>query len=268
MKKIAASILSLSILGISYSDELILKKKGSATYIQKEEFMVAEGENIVGPIFILPVANINGLVIEGNDISVAGYVIEGNNRDWKDVLKGRIVSIEGEGRFIRGEVVNIKDNRIMIDTRKGFVVTTLPEFPSRLSSSQKWRELFSPRITLKISAKKAETKRFTLRYPVTGLNWNINYILSIKNNEKRLEGYIQIVNNTPMDLENINVKLIDKRKVLKELHETTLPAFSRKKVLFYKGDFPASTSIPDGIVSVYRDGVFMGIKRIVNGNLK
>lgn len=271
MKKLLTSFtLASAIVTGSFANELLLKKEGLSTYIQEEEFMVAEGENVIGPVFLLPIAKLQGLVVEGKDLKVKSYVIEGDNKNWRDALKGQVVSVEGEGRFLRGEVVNIKDDRIMLNTRKGFVVTTLPKFPSKLSSSLKWQELFSPKVTFKVTAKEAKTEKFILRYPVSGINWEINYILRKENGKAKLKGFIRLINNTPLSIGNVSLKLIENNKVIKELPETTLPAFSKKEILFLESDFPPKSKkqLPDGNVAIYEDGLFKGFKKLKNGKLE
>ncbi len=268
MKRVVLGILAAAT--VSYANELLIQKTGYSTYIQEEEFMVAEGENVIGPVVLLPIAKLSGLVIEGESLKVESFVIEGDNKNWKDALKGQIVSIEGEGRFIRGEVVEITDNRIMVDTKKGYVVTTLPKFPSKLSSSQNWQELFSPKITFKISAKEAKTEKFKLRYPVSGINWQANYILKKENGKEILQGYLTLLNKTPLSLRNLSVKLYENGKIIKEIKETTLPGFSKKEILFVKDQLKNInlSSLPSGNVSVYEDGIFKGFKKLEDGSIK
>ncbi len=267
MKKVLIGLLCASTV---FANELFLKKEGLSTYVQEEEFMVAEGENVIGPVFLLPIAKLQGLEIQGKDLKIKSYVIEGDNKNWKDALKGQIVSVEGEGRFLRGEVVNITDDRIMLNTRKGFVVTTLPKFPSKLSSPLKWQELFSPKVTFKVTAKEAKTEKFILRYPVQGINWQINYVLRRENGKAIIKGFIRLVNNTPLSLRNINVKLLEKGRIFKELPETVLPAFSKKEILFLEDSFPPKkkSTLPDGIVSIYENGLFKGFRMLKDGKIR
>ncbi len=268
MKRFLVGILAAATL--SYGNELLIQKTGYSTYIQEEEFMVAEGENVIGPVVLLPIAKLSGLVIESNDLKIDSFIIEGDNKNWKDALKGQVVSIEGEGRFIRGEVVEIEDNHIMIDTKKGYVVTTLPKFPSKLSSSQSWQELFSPKITFKIHAKEAKTKIFKLRYPVTGINWQASYVLKKENGKEILQGYLTLLNRTPLSLRNLDIKLYDNGHIIKEIKDTALPGFSKKEILFLKDELKNInlSSLPSGEVSVYQEGIFKGFKKLEDGSIK
>ncbi len=270
MKRVLIGLAVISTASLSFANELLLKKEGLSTYVQEEEFMVAEGENVIGPVFLLPIAKLQGLAIQGKDLKIKSYIIEGDNKNWKDALKGQVVSVEGEGRFLRGEVVNINDNRIMLNTRKGFVVTTLPKFPSKLSSSLKWQELFSPKVTFKVTAKEAKTEKFLLRYPVQGINWQVNYVLKKENGKATLEGFIRLINNTPLSLRNVNVKLLEKGKVVKELPETVLPAFSKKEILFLEDTYPPKSQklLPDGSVAIYENGFFKGFKMLKDGKIR
>ena len=266
MRKVLAGLLCLT--SFAFSNELLLKEKGLSTYIQEEEFMVAEGENVIGPITLLPVAITEGLVIKNDKLNIKNLIIEGNNKDWKDVLKGQVISIEGEGRFIRGEVVEIKNQQIMLDTKKGYVVTTLPKFPSKLSSHLNWNELFSPKITFKVSAKEAKTEKFRLVYPVRGLNWKSGYILEIENGKKILTGYISLINKTPLYIKNVDIKLVKGNKTVKVLKNSSIPPFSKKKFLFLQkslSNVNVEGLIP-GKVAVYKNGVFQYFKDV--GNIK
>ncbi|RMD45267.1 MAG: hypothetical protein D6831_03690, partial [Aquificota bacterium] len=256
MRKVLAGFLSF--ISFVFANELILKEEGLSTYIQEEEFMVAEGENVIGPITLLPIAITEGLVIKNDELNIKNLVLEGNNKDWKDVLKGQVISVEGEGRFIRGEVVEIKGQQIMLDTKKGYVVTTLPKFPSKLSSHLNWSELFSPKITFKVSAKEAKTEKFRLVYPVKGLRWKSSYILEIENGRKILTGYISLINDTPLYIKNVDIKLVKENKTVKVLKNSSIPPFSKKKIQFLKKgltDVNVKGLIP-GKVAVYKNGIF------------
>ncbi len=268
MKRILVGV--LSVFGLGFADEILLQQKGYSTYIQEEEFMVAEGENVIGPVFLLPIAQLKGVSIKGENLKVKSFLIEGDNRNWIDVLKGQLVSIEGEGRFIKGEVVEIKNNRIMVDTRKGYVITTLPEFPSKLSTVQKWRELFSPKITFKVEAKEAKTEKFRILYPIKGINWKVNYVLTEQGTKKYLKGYIVLSNKTPLSLSDINIKLFSGEKIVKELKGSSLPRFSKKEILFTEGNLQSInlSELPDGEVSIYKNEQFKEFKKLQNGVLK
>ncbi len=268
MRRVLAGV--LLVYSLSFANELYIQKTGYSTYVQEEEFMVAEGENVIGPITLLPIAITEGISIVNNNLKIKSFVIEGDNKDWKKALKGQVISIEGEGRFIKGEVVDIKNNRIMLNTRKGYVVTTLPEFPSKISSYLSWNELFSPKITFKISAKEAKTEKFKLKYPIKGLNWDVGYVLDTKDGKKQLKGFIKIINRTPLTLKDINLKLIDNGKVVKTFENTSIPAFSKKEVVFIEGNINKidKSKLISGKVVVYENGIFKGFKKIEKGVLK
>ncbi|WP_457640834.1 hypothetical protein [Persephonella sp.] len=261
-------IVSLFLFSISFGDILYLNKSGYSTYIQEEEFMVADGENIVGPIFLKPIAKTDSILIEAEGIKIEGYFLENVNKNWKKNIIGKFISIEGEGRVVKGTVLDIEDNYIKLDTKKGYVVTTLPEFPSRLRSPLKWNELFSPQVTLKIKSGVAQTQIFKISYPVEGLSWKAEYILDIKNNHKKLYGFINIKNETAVEFKNVQVVLMDKdyRKDLKEIH---INSFGEKKLKLFEKEMKDKEmlDLPDGKVAVYKNGIFIGYKYLKDGIL-
>ena len=154
LKKISAIILFL--FSFSFADSLIVNKKGASTYIQYSQFLLAQGETIIGPIQLLPMANTDDLVIKPSDSSVkiSGYMVEPTKENFIENLIGKTISIEGDGRVIRGTVISVKDNFITLDTKNGVAVTTLPTFPNRLSSSLKWQDIQAPRVTIKLNSDK------------------------------------------------------------------------------------------------------------------
>ncbi len=254
---------------LSFGDTLFLSRSGYSTYIQEEEFMVADGDNVIGPIFLKPIAVTESIFVEAEGIEVEGYFLENVSKNWKENLKGKFVSIEGEGRVIKGTVLDINKDFIKINTRKGFIITTLPKFPSRIKSPLKWSELFSPQITLKVRSDIAQSQIFRIRYPVEGLNWNAEYILYEENNGLYLTGYINIKNSTPVEFKKLKVILLDKgfKKDMGEIH---INSFGEKKLKFIhkKITEKEKLDLPDGKVSIYKEGLFKGYRYIKDGILQ
>jgi hypothetical protein len=252
----------LAVFSISYGDSLILTQGKYSTYIQEEEFMVAEGENIIGPISILPTALVDAVDISADNLSITGFIIDRTDPEWKKNLIGKFVTIEGEGRIIRGVVVEIKDRYITLNSKKGFIVTTLPKFPSRISSSLKWEELFSPQLTLKVNSQEAKSQTFKIRYPVRGINWRVSYTLTEKDGIKLLKGFIVIENNTAVDFRKLDIFF---QNGLKTLKDVTLPPYTTKKLLFIKkrvSSVEDVKNLPSGKVFLYKNGIFKGISGI------
>ncbi|WP_456384171.1 hypothetical protein [Persephonella sp.] len=250
-------ILLFFVAGMAYGNTLILTEGKYSTYIQEEEFMLAEGENVIGPISILPVALVDAVEVIGDNETVRSMIFEKTSSDWKKNILGKYVTIEGEGRIIRGTVISVEGNYITLNTKKGFVVTTLPEFPSRISSPLRWEELFSPQLTLKVNSSEAKSQVLKIRYPVKGVDWRINYIMDIKDGIKQLKGYIVITNNTPVDFRRVDI--IIKNRINREFQQVSLPPYTEKKILFTKKNIssPADLSgLPEGKVYVYRNGIF------------
>lgn len=251
------------IFGISYGDTLILTDGKYQTYIQQEEFMVAEGENIIGPISLLPIAVVDAVDVSADNLSVKRLIIEKTSQDWKENLVGKFITVEGEGRVIRGTVISIDEKYITLTGKKGFIVTTIPEFSSRISSHLRWEELFSPQLTLKVNSQEARTQIFRITYPVKGIKWKVSYVLKIKNGLKILKGYIVIDNNTPIDFKRLN--LIIEGKVKKSFKDMAVPPFTQKKIQFIKkqvnsvGDIE---NLPSGSVYIYKDGVYKTYKKL------
>jgi len=251
------------IFGISYGDTLILTDGKYQTYIQQEEFMVAEGENIIGPISLLPIAVVDAVDVSADNLSVKRLIIEKTSQDWKENLVGKFITVEGEGRVIRGTVISIDEKYITLTGKKGFIVTTIPEFSSRISSHLRWEELFSPQLTLKVNSQEARTQIFRITYPVKGISWSVSYTMKIKNGLKILKGYIVIDNNTPVDFKRLN--LIIEGKVKKSFKDMAVPPFTQKKIQFIKkqvnsvGDIE---NLPSGSVYIYKDGVYKTYKKL------
>jgi len=245
------------ITGLAYGNTLIFTDSKYSTYIQEEEFMLAEGENVIGPISILPIALVDAVEVVGGSETVRSFIFEITFPDWKKNIKGKFVTIEGEGRIIRGTVISVDNKYITLNTKKGFVITTLPEFPSRISSPLRWEELFSPQLTLKVNSSEAKSQILKIRYPVKGVEWKINYIMNVKDGIKQLKGYIVIVNNTPVDFRRVDVVITDRIK--KEFRQVSLPPYTQKKILFTAKNINSPSDIlnlPEGTVYIYRNGIF------------
>ncbi|NPA58692.1 MAG: hypothetical protein GXN94_05310 [Aquificae bacterium] len=247
-----------AVFGTVYGDTLILTENKYQTYVQEEEFMLAEGENVIGPVSLLPNALTDGLDVVGNNETVKSIIYEKVSKDWKENLLGKFITVEGEGRIIRGSVVSIDGKYITLNTKKGFVITTLPQFPSRISSPLRWEELFSPQITLKVNSPEAKNQIIKIRYPVEGVRWEVQYILKVRNGVKKLKGFVVIKNDSPVDFRNVDITVKGKG-IKKEFKQVSLPPYTEKKVLFTKRELFSQSDLselPEGKVFVYRNGVF------------
>ncbi|WP_457640016.1 hypothetical protein [Persephonella sp.] len=263
MVKILTAVLFIS--SVVFANTLVLTDGRYATYIQEEEFMLAEGENIIGPISLLPIAVPDAVKVYGDRETVKSFILENLYKNWKKNLLGKFITLEGEGRIIRGTVVSIDDKYITINSKKGFVVTTLPKFPSRVSSALRWEELFSPQLTLMVNSEEAKSQVFRVRYPIEGVSWSISYIVDIKNGIKTVEGYVVIRNNTAVDFRNINISI--KGRLNKEFKQVSLPPYTEKKILYLKKNFTnleELSLLPEGAVYIYKNGVFVRKTNIKN----
>ncbi|WP_457636348.1 hypothetical protein [Persephonella sp.] len=261
MKRLLGLILMF--FGVSYGDTLILTDGKYQTYIQQEEFMVAEGENIIGPISLLPIAVVDAVDVSADNLSIKRLIIEKTSQDWKKNLLGKFVTVEGEGRVIRGTVISIDDRYITISGKKGFIVTTIPEFSSRISSHLRWEELFSPQLTLKVNSQEAKTQIFKVSYPIKGIKWKISYVLKIRNGLRMLKGYILIDNNTPVDFKRIN--LVINGRIKKSFKDMAVPPFTQKRIEFIKKQIQSADdlkNLPAGSVHIYKNGVYKSSKRL------
>ncbi len=261
MKRLIGLI--LIVFGISYGDTLILTGGKYQTYIQQEEFMVAEGENIIGPISLLPIAVTDAVDVSADNLSIKRLIIEKTSQDWRKNLLGKFITVEGEGRVIRGTVISIDDKYITLSSKKGFVVTTIPEFSSRISSHLRWEELFSPQLTLKVNSQEARTQIFRITYPVKGINWKIIYLLNIRDGLNILKGYVVIENNSPVDLKRVN--LVINSKLKKSFNDMSIPPFTQKRIEFIKKQIRSVKDIqnlPSGSVYIYKNGVYKTSKRL------
>ncbi len=272
MKK--AIFLFLVMFQISFASELIVSKTGFSTYIQHAEFLVAEGESIIGPVSLLPIADTSSILIESpvKNIVVEGYVLEKSFQDWKKNMIGKIASIEGEGRFIKGKIMKIENNYIQVNTERGLVITTLPVFPSKISSSLNWQEIYSPRLTIKLKSEKSTNADFYIKYPVKNINWDVVYLLKINGNKGTFYGFYTIKNNTPIRFSKTKVSLKDGRKLIPLHNKITIEPFTEKRFLInspvkvnVSPQIKINRNLPKGMVSVYRNGVFEGYKKLING---
>jgi len=247
----------------TFANTLILTDNRYATYIQEEEFMLAEGENVIGPIHILPLALMDAVEIVGDNETVKSLIFEKTSSNWKKNILGKSITIEGEGRVIRGKVISVEKDYITLNTKKGFVITTLPKFPSRISSPSTWEELFSPQLTLKVNSPESKSQVFKIRYPLEGIIWKVNYIMNITGGLNQLKGYIVITNNTPINFKKVDI--IVNNKIKKEFQQVSLPPYTEKKVLFIKKNIksPADFApLPGGEVYIYKNGIFQRITTI------
>jgi len=276
LKKISVVILFL--FGFSFADSLIVNKKGSSTYIQYSRFLLAQGETIIGPIQLLPMANTDDLVIKPSDSSVriSGFIIEPTKENFIENLIGKNISIEGDGRVIRGTVISVKDNFITLDTKNGVVVTTLPTFPNRLSSSLKWQDIQAPRVTIKLNSDKPVSAGINLIYPINGFSWDVVYTADISNNKVALNGFYKIVNSTPIRLNDVALYIKENKRAVKLYDKTVIEPYTSKLVNIDRLELPYSKVstinskkyFPDGKVAVYKNNVFVGYGSIQNNMLK
>ena len=256
MKRIILSVLLVFHLAIG--DTLILSKGKYSTYVQEEEFMLAEGENIVGPVTLLPNALVDAVDIFADNVTVKSIIYDRVYQNWKENLLGKHITVEGEGRIIKGVVISIEGKFITLNTKKGYVVTTIPKFPSRISSHLKWEELFSPQLTLKVNSPEAMSQTFRIRYPVDGFKWEVYYTLSINNGVKQLKGFIKITNNTSVNLKNVTIQIDGLKN--KKFVDISISPFSVKKVTFIKKkvmNLQQIKGLINGKVYIYKNGIFI-----------
>ncbi|RMA97136.1 hypothetical protein [Hydrogenothermus marinus] len=239
--------LILFLIGFAYADTLIINKKGKDTYIQEEKFMFAEGENVIGPIKLIPIISSSLIKVELKNGYLISYLLSDFNKNWEKNLKGKIVSVEGNGRFITGKVIDIQDNYIIIDTPKGITITTIPKFPARISLKGKFQDSFSPTLNLKIYSKDIQEKTIKIIYPVEGIKYSMKYI----EENKRLTAYFILENNTPVDFKNIDL-VLKGNFFTKKFKNVYLPAFSKKVI---KADIPPE-KYEEGIIYKYKNQTF------------
>ncbi len=277
-RKAFTFIFTLIIFAFSYADSIIVAKKGNATYIQYSQFLLAQGETVIGPIQLLVGADIGNILIKpsNSDIKVLGYISEPASNNLLENLVGKTISVEGEGRVIRGTVISVKDEFITLDTKNGVVIITIPKFPNRISSSLKWQDLLSPRITIKLSSNKPTNAGINLIYPITGFQWDVVYSAEISGNKVILNGFYKIINSTPVKLNDVNLYIKDGEKVIKLQENVIFESYTSKNISIDKVILPLQKEIkinsekyfPDGKVAFYKNNVYIGNGIIVNKILK
>lgn len=262
----------------SYADSIVVDKKGNSTYIQYSQFLLAQGETVIGPIQLLVGADVDNILIKpsNSNIKVLGYVSEPTSNNILENLVGKTISVEGEGRLIRGTVISVKDEFITLDTKNGVVITTIPKFPNRISSSLKWQDLLSPRITIKLSSDKPTNAGINLIYPINGFQWDVVYSAEISGNNVILNGFYKITNSTPVRLNDVNLYIKDGEKVIKLQENVIFESYTSKVISIDKVILPLQKGIkinsekyfPDGKVAIYKNNVYIGNGRIINKTLK
>jgi hypothetical protein len=268
----------LGLLSKTYADSLIVNKKDFSTYIQYSQFLLAQGETVIGPIQLLPVAKVDSVLIKPTDknVKVSGYIVEPTKENWVENLVGKTISIEGEGRFIKGTVISVKDGYITVDTKNGVVITTLPTFPNRLSSSLKWQDLMAPKLTIKLYSDKPASSGINILYPVSGFEWDVVYNAEIQDDKVTFNGFYEIKNNTAVRLTDVGLYIKDNGKIVKLYDKTIVEPYSSKVVnidkltLNYGKEIKVESKryLPDGKVAVYKNSTFVGYGSLNKGILK
>ncbi len=251
----------------AFSDEIYIYQDKSADYVQLEEFLVADGSSILGPIKLLPLAITRYLKIEpaSKNIKIQTILLEEVSTDWKENIIGKNISIEGEGRFVRGKVKSIDGKFIVIDTSRGTIITTLPDFPEKITSILKWDELFSPYVMIKINSSFSGNSVFKIKYQVAGITWEPQYIYD--KNKSILEYFIKVKNNTNIAFNEVNLIIKDKNKTVIKLDKVNLEAksmriFKVKDIPLKNGKMQSTIYLPDGDVAVYNDSRLESIKSL------
>ncbi|ACN99224.1 hypothetical protein SULAZ_1181 [Sulfurihydrogenibium azorense Az-Fu1] len=278
MKKILTFILFFVSLSKVFADSLIVNNKDLSTYIQYSQFLLAQGETVIGPIQLLPVGKVDSVLIKptDKDVKVVGYVVEPTKENWVENLVGKTISIEGEGRLVRGTVISVKDGYITIDTKNGVVITTLPVFPNRLSSALKWQDLMAPKITIKLYSEKPSSSGINILYPVSGFEWNVIYNAEIQEDKVVLKGFYEIKNNTAVRLTDVSLYIKSGERTIKLYDKTVIEPYTSKLVLIDKFVLNKAKEVkveskkflPDGKVSVYKNSTFIGYGNLTNGVLR
>jgi len=73
----------LFIFCLSFADELFLYREKPANYVQYEEFLVADGVSVIGPVKLLPNALLDGLKVEtgSESIKILAVLVENTGKD-------------------------------------------------------------------------------------------------------------------------------------------------------------------------------------------
>ncbi|WP_297889568.1 hypothetical protein [Sulfurihydrogenibium sp.] len=269
---------SIGVLSKVYADSLIVSKKELSTYIQYSQFLLAQGETVVGPIQLLPVAKVESVLIKptDRDVKVSGYMVEPTKENWVENLVGKSISIEGEGRLVKGTVIAVKDGYITLDTKNGVVITTLPVFPNRLSSSLKWQDLMAPKLTIKLFSEKPTSSGLNILYPVSGFEWDVIYNAEIQNDKVIFNGFYEVKNNTALRLIDVSLFIKDNGKTIKLYDKTVIEPYSSKVInidkliLNYSKELKIESKkyLPDGKVAVYKNSTFIGYGSLIKGVLR
>ncbi len=265
-------LLLLIVFGFSFADELFIYKNKPAVYVQYEEFLVADGISVIGPVKLLPNAILKNLRVEtgSKNIDIKAILIENTGKNWKESIIGKHISIEGQGRFIKGKVKSIDGKFIIIDSNRGTVITTLPDFPERITSVLKWDELFSPYIMVKVNSSFSGKSTFSFTYQIEGISWEPIYIYMEDKN--LLEEYIQIQNNTNIDFQSMQLHIKDRGITVKKI-KTTLEANSKKRIKInsytVKNSIVSSKEkLINGKVFVYYGKEFKGLKYLRDNRIR
>lgn len=278
MKKILAFLFTFIALSKVYADSLIVNNKELSTYIQYSQFLLAQGETVIGPIQLLPVGKVDSVLIKptDKDVKVVGYIVEPTKENWVENLVGKTIAIEGEGRLVRGTVISVKDGYITIDTKNGVVMTTLPVFPNRLSSALKWQDLMAPKLTIKLYSERPASSGINILYPVSGFEWNVIYSAEIQGDKVMLNGFYEIKNNTAVKLTDVALYIKSQDRVVKLYDKTVIEPYTSKLVLIDKFVLNNAKEIkveskkflPDGKVAIYKNSTFIGYGNLTKGVLR
>lgn len=271
MKKTVIIIL-LAFIKLTFADGLVVAKNGFSTYSQKAEFILPEGESVVGPIKLLPYAKLESILIKpgSSDVFVVGYVLEQGREKNIEAIIGKNISIEGDGRVITGTVVSVKDGYITLDTKKGMIITTFPTFPSRISSPLNWQNSMSPQITVKLKSLKPKNSMLNIVYPIDGFSYQVYYIGNIEGNQLTIQEFYRINNSTSLGIKDIELYVKeDSGKIVKLYDKTYIEPFSSKVINTknYKFNISGKTlklPLNNITLSLYKDGIFIGDIRITN----
>lgn len=274
MNKSLVILSALVVFGQVFADSLIVSRSGSSTYVQKAEFILPEGESVVGPIKLLPYSKTSSILIKPQqpEVSLVGYILEDRKDRSINSIVGKTVSIEGDGRVINGTVVDIKDGYVTIDTKKGTVITTLPSFPGKVSMTLNWQESLAPRVTIKLKASKPGNVTIDINYPVEGFSYQVSYVGNIDKNQLILQEFYRVSNETPLSLKDIELLIKDGERLVKLYNKTYIEPFSTKvlNTRTWKIDVSGkSVKLPlnNITVSLYKEGVFVGDVKVNNGTI-
>ena len=238
-----------------FADTIVLTKN-KATYIQEEEFMLAEGENILGPVELHPLNTLEILNFEIENAEVVDYIYEPSSLNWKENLIGKEIVISGDSRVFKGKVIEIKKDFITLDTKKGVIIVPTPTFPSKIEIKKSYSSSASPKITFKIISKTSGESKIKISYPIKGIFWKVRYL----QNNRKLVAFLVIENNTAFSFTSVDIFV---KPLNKKLEKVFLPANSKKIIKF---DIK-NEKLPDGIVFIYGNGIFKGIGKVKSGKL-